>query len=246
MAGTVTPAQPGLRRALGLQGAVALGVGGTIGGGIYVLVGRAAGEAGPGALVSFALAFLAALLIGLPYAELSSRYPLAGGGYAFARAVFGERLGFLMGWGFWGAYLFISSYVTLGFGGYLHAVTGISAVLGASSLIAACLGLNLLGVRITRLAQAGVIGVAVAGLLGFACLGVAHVTADHLRPFLPGGLPGVLSAALLAFLAFGGFDIVAAAGEEVRSPERNLPRAILITLAAVLGFTCSSALSRSA
>jgi APA family basic amino acid/polyamine antiporter len=235
MAATASDAQPGLRRALGLRGAVALGVGGTIGGGIYVLIGRAAGEAGPGALVSFGLAFLAALLIALPYAELSSRYPIAGGGYAFARAVFGERLGFLMGWGFWGAYLFISGYVTLGFGGYLHAVTGIPAGLGASTLIAACLGLNLVGVRITGFAQAAVIGVAIAGLLGFAYFGMAHVSAQNFHPFLRGGRPGVLSAALLAFLAFGGFDIVAAAGEEVRSPERNLPRAILITLVAVLG-----------
>lgn len=235
VASAASPAQVSLRRALGLPGAVALGVGGTIGGGIYVLVGRAAGEAGPAALISFGVAFVAALAIAMPYAELSCRYPLAGGGYAFARAAFGERAGFLMGWGFWGAYLFISGYVTLGFGRYLHTVTGFPPVLGALSLITASLALNLLGVRITGAAQAAVICVAIAGLLAFASWGLSRVSSPNFEPFLPRGLPGVLSASLLAFLAFGGFDMVAAAGEEIDRPERNLPRAILITLVAVLG-----------
>lgn len=56
-----------------------------------------------------------------------------------------------------------------------------------------------------------------------------------MRPFAPHGANGVLAASLLAFLSFGGFDMVAAAGEEVQRPEHNLPRAILLTLAAVLG-----------
>src|SRR6266702_1394786 len=68
-----------LRRVLTLREAVALGVGGTIGGGIFVLVGAAAGRAGPGALLAFVLAFGVSLLIALPYAELACRYPLAGG-----------------------------------------------------------------------------------------------------------------------------------------------------------------------
>ena len=223
-----------LRRELGLRGAVALGIGGTVGGGVYVLIGAAAGEAGPGALLAFALAFLASLLIALPYAELSCRYPLAGGGYAFARAVLGPRIGFLMGWGFWGAYLFISGYVTLGFGGYLHAMTGLPALAGALGLVAACLALNVLGVRITGIAQGVVIGVALAGLVAFAAWGLPSVEVERLQPLLPNGLEGVLLASLLTFLAFGGFDMVAAAGEEIERPERNLPRAIFITLGAVL------------
>jgi len=224
-----------LRRGLGLGGAVALGIGGTVGGGIYVLVGAAAGEAGPAALVAFGIAFLASLMIALPYAELACRYPLAGGGYAFARAVFGRHMGFLMGWGFWGAYLFISGYVTLGFGGYLESVTGIPRVVAAVGLVGVCLGVNLLGVRITGAVQGLVIGVALLGLVGFGFWGLGSVDLDHFEPFAPEGLSGVLAASLLAFLAFGGFDMVAATGEEIAEPERNLPRAILITLGAVLG-----------
>src|SRR5215472_5806448 len=127
-----------LRRVLTLREAVALGVGGTIGGGIFVLVGAAAGRAGPGALLAFVLAFGMSFLIALPYAELACRYPLAGGGYAFVRALLGPHWGFLMGWGYWGAYIFVSGYVTLGFGGYLHALTGLSPIAGALALIVLC------------------------------------------------------------------------------------------------------------
>lgn len=225
----------GLRRDLSLRGAVALGIGGTVGGGIYVLVGAAAGEAGPAALVAFGLAFLASAMIALPYAELACRYPVAGGGYAFARVVLGPHVGFLTGWGFWGAYLFISGYVTLGFGGYLEAVTGVPRVVGAVGLVAVCLALNLRGVRITGRVQTLVVAVALLGLLLFAVWGLPSVDLDNLHPFVPKGRNSVLLASLLAFLAFGGFDMVAAAGEEIDQPERNLPRAILITLVAVLG-----------
>src|SRR6266536_1748315 len=84
-----------LLRVLTLREAVALGIGGTIGGGIFVLVGAEAGRAGPGALLAFVLAFGLSLLIALTYAELACRYPLAGGGYAFARALLGPHWGFL-------------------------------------------------------------------------------------------------------------------------------------------------------
>lgn len=224
-----------LRRALTLRQAVALGVGGTIGGGIFVLVGAAAGRAGPGALLAFMLAFGASLLIALPYAELACRYPLAGGGYAFARALLGAHWGFVMGWGYWGAYIFVSGYVTLGFGGYLHVLTGWSPVLGAFALIALSALINLLGVRLSGMAQTAVVGLAIVALLTFGLLGAPHIRLASFTPFLPFGLTGVAVAALLAFLAFGGFDMVAAAGEEIVSPVRNLPRAILLTLLAVLG-----------
>lgn len=218
-----------------MREAVALGVGGTIGGGIFVLVGEAAGTAGPAVLISFVLAFLASLLIALPYAELSCRYPQAGGGYAMARAVMGPHWGFVMGWVFWGAYVFISGYVTIGFGGYLGVLTGLPTVVGAVTLVAASTALNLGGVKMSGRAQSIVIGLGILALAGFALLGLPEIDPDRLAPFFPQGLGGVALATLLTFLAFGGFDMVAAAGEEVADPDRNLPRAILLTLFLVLG-----------
>lgn len=224
-----------LRRELGLREAVALGIGGTVGGGIFVLVGVAGEKAGPAALIAFSLAFVASLLIALPYAELACRLPRAGGGYAFARQVLGPHWGFFMGWIYWGAYVFLSGYVTIGFGGYLHAATGFPIILGATLLVVASTMVNLLGVKMSGSAQTVVIAVAIVGLGGFTFWGLPHVNLGRMTPFMPHGVNGVLLAALVAFLSFGGFDMVAAAGEEIKQPERNLPRAILLTLVGVLG-----------
>jgi basic amino acid/polyamine antiporter, APA family len=125
--------------------------------------------------------------------------------------------------------------VTLGFGGYLSAATGLPAPVGAVVLVAACTALNLLGVKVSGRAQTVVVLVALGGLAGFAIWGLPGLDPGRLRPFAPQGAGGVLGASLLAFLSFGGFDMVAAAGEEVERPERNLPRAILLTLVSVLG-----------
>lgn len=227
--------QPSLRRGLGLREAVSLGVGGTIGGGIFVLIGQGAALAGPGVLLSFGLAFLASLVIALPYAELSCRYPLAGGGYAMTRQVLGEHWGFVMGWSFWGGYVFVSGYVIIGFGGYLSALTGMPVLVGSLLLVAICTAVNLGGVKLSGRWQNIVILLGIVVLLLFAAIGTVSLRADLLTPFLPAGFGGVAAAALVTFLAFGGFDMVAAAGEEVVEPRRNLPRAIILTLFLVLG-----------
>ncbi|MDQ3761700.1 MAG: APC family permease [Actinomycetota bacterium] len=200
-----------------------------------MLVGVAGGEAGPAALIAFSLAFVASLLIALPYAELACRLPMVGGGYAFARQILGQHWGFFMGWIYWGAYVFLSGYVTIGFGGYLNAATGFPIMAGAGLLVAASTVVNVLGVKVSGGAQTVVITVAIAGLVGFSFWGLPHVSLSHLTPFAPHGVSGIFGAALIAFLAFGGFDMVAAAGEEIKRPERNLPRAILLTQTGVLG-----------
>jgi APA family basic amino acid/polyamine antiporter len=223
-----------LRRELGLRQAVAVGIGGTVGGGIFVLVGVASGKAGPAALIAFSLAFIAALCIALPYAELACRLPMAGGGYAFVKLVFGRHVGFVMGWTYWGAYVFLSGYVTIGFGGYLHAITGFPVRAGAIALVAACTVVNLLGMKASSSTLTMVLTTAIVGLTGFVVWGMPHVRLSNLAPFVPHGIGGIFGAALVAFLSFGGFDMIAAAGEEIKRPERTLPLAILLTLVCVL------------
>jgi APA family basic amino acid/polyamine antiporter len=139
-----------------------------------------------------------------------------------------------MGWGYWGAYVFISGYVTLGFGGYFHALTGFPGVVGALALIAAITAVNLTGIKVSGRIQTIIVSMTLFSLTVFGLLGLPHTNVANLSPFLPTGLSGVLQAALLAFLAFGGFDMVAAAGEEIDQPSRNLPLAILSTLGIVL------------
>jgi basic amino acid/polyamine antiporter, APA family len=226
--------RPVLPRVIGLRDAITLGVGGTIGGGVFVLIGAAAEVAGPAVLLSFLLAFVASLLIAMPYAELATRYPLAGGGYAVVRGVLGRWWGFLMGWAYWGAYLGLSGFVTLGFGGYLERLTGVPVLLGAGLLITAATAMNLLGLKLSSRAQGVILAAAAAALIAFAVVGAFHVRGDLLTPLMPAGWGGLFAGALLTFLSLNGYDVVAAAGEEIRHPERNLPLAMLGTLVLVL------------
>ena len=223
---------PSLRRTLGLRQAVALGVSGTLGGGIFVLVGSAVGHAGPAALLAFLVAFGVALCIALPYAELASRFPGAGGAYAATRAALGPRLGFFNGWTYLGAWVFASGFVTLGFGGYLRALTGLPSMPSALGLIALVTLVNLCNPRFATRIQVVAIGLGASALLGFALLGAPSAVAHLPDPgsLFPNGPGGLLMAVPPAFLALNGFDTVAAAGEEVVRPERTLPRAILLTL----------------
>jgi APA family basic amino acid/polyamine antiporter len=117
-----------------------------------------------------------------------------------------------MGWDYWGAYVFLSGYVTLGFGGYLQRLTGLAPTVGALLLIAASTLLNLAGVRLSGRAQTAVVAVAVAALVGFAAAGLPQVRLDHLTPFLPEGWAGVTAAGLLAFLSLNGYDVIAMIG----------------------------------
>lgn len=240
-----------LRQTMGLRETVALGVGGTIGGAIFILVGTAINQAGPlGALLSFVLAFLAAVLIALPYAELACRYPLAGGGYAFVQAVLGRYWGFLMGWVYAGSWLFIGGYVSLGFGKYLQQLlfgkglqvfSGVLPIVGALSLIMGFVLINLTGGRLVGRVQKRIVLLAVVTLIGYGVVGLYSAATDlhgadisRFSQSLPHGISGVLEVAPLAFLALAGFDMVAAAGEEVEKPKRTLPLAILLTLGIVL------------
>ncbi len=222
-----------LRRVLGLRETVALGIGGTIGGAIFVLVGVAIRQAGPGVLLSFSLAFLTTLFIALPYIELACRYPLAGGSYAFIREVLGHHCGFGMGWVYGGAYLFISGYVSLGFGAYLRALLGVPQLVGTLTLILVIVVINLIGAQLFTRVQSVVVALVVIALVGFGVVGLPHVQFSHFSPFLPNGLGGVLVAAPLMFLASSGFDAMVTASEEIKSPERTLPRALLLTLGIV-------------
>ncbi len=223
-----------LKRQIGFFGALAIGVGGTVGGGIYVLVGTAASRAGPAALVSFAIAFVAAICIALPYAELACRYPDAGGAYAFTKHVFGKRWAQVSGWNYWGAYIFVSAYVTIGFGGYLNALTGFPRLYSSLLLVLIITAINVIGIKTSGRIQMILLAIALGTLLIYLVDGILHAHPQNLVPFMPNGIGGVLSASLVAFLAFGGFDMVASAGEEVTDPERNLPRAIIATLLIVL------------
>lgn len=220
---------------IGLREAVCLGIGGVIGAGIFVLSGPASGTAGPAVVVSFAIAFVASMLLGFCYAELASLFPEAGGPYAFCRSVFRPLVAGMVGWAYWGAWVSASGYVALGFGSYLQVfLPGLPQLAGATCLIIVFVLVNLLGIHVSGRVQIGILVLEVAALVTFIGVGIAHIDSDLYTPFAPHGFTGIFAAALIGFLALTGWDVIVVASEEMRHPRRNVPLAIFISLAVVL------------
>ncbi|MFH2076117.1 MAG: APC family permease [Pseudomonadota bacterium] len=107
-----------LSREMGLMDATMIGVGAMIGAGIFVLIGIAAGVAGPALILVFALNGLVALLTAMSYAELGSCFHNAGGGYLWVKEGLPKWNGFLSGWMDWFAHAVACSLYALGFGAY--------------------------------------------------------------------------------------------------------------------------------
>lgn len=219
---------------IGVKEAVSLGIGGVIGAGIFVLSGVASGKAGPAVVLSFVLAFIASMILGLCYAELSSLFPKAGGPYAFAREAFGPRIGALVGWAYWGAWVSASGYVALGFGNHLALFVGIAPVQGAAGLIVVFVLLNLLGIRVSGRVQVTIMIAEITALVLFTAMGIPHIDVTNYTPFMPMGVVGVLGAALIGFLSLTGWDVIVVAAEEISDAKRNVPLAIFLSLVTVL------------
>lgn len=230
-----------LRRSLSLTQLAFYGVGTIVGAGIYSVLGAAAGVAGTGVWVSLLLAGLASFLTALSYAELISMYPRAGAEYHFLKRAF-PRFSLLS---FFAGFLIAlnaaatSATVALAFGGYLRVFLEIPAALTALVLLAVCTGVNIAGIRESTWASMALICVEVAGLLLLIGAGFWHT--DVLATVQwPGavdgaGMAGILAASALIFFIYIGFEDVANLAEEAREPRRDVPRALLISVALTTG-----------
>lgn len=250
--------EPTFARNLGLFDATMIGVGAMIGAGIFVLTGIAAGESGPASILAFALNGAVTLLTAFAYAELAAAIPEAGGGYAFVRRAFPGAVGFTAGWMLWFAYTVACSLYALGFAGYFweffikytpgipEAVFSIVGEHGAGLVVTFVVGaifvrLNARGTAVVGMAEnvltvAKLIILAVFIGYGLRALGMAPEgqVQEAFNPFFPRGFGGVFVAMGLTFIAFEGYDLIATVAEEIKEPEKNIPKATFISLAVTM------------
>jgi amino acid transporter len=230
-------AEPALRRTLTLPWLVLYGLGTTIGAGIYALTGIVAERAGMHAPVSFLLASSIALFTGLSFAELTARFPRAGGEIVFVHEGFGRAgLTGCVGLLVIAAGLVSSATVCAAFAGYLANIVPVPHALSIVLVFAAIAGLASWGVRESVTAAGLMTLVELGGLLMILGLGGEHLVElpSRLPAIVPLGIEdwsAVGSAAILAFFAFLGFEDLANVAEETRDVQRVLPIAILLTLA---------------
>ncbi len=220
-----------LARTLGLLDATSIGIGAIMGAGIFVILGLAAGMAGPAIFLSIMISAIAALLTALSYAELSTAIPKEGGVYSFAREAISPLAGFMTGWLFMFGNIVAGSTVAIGFAGYFSAWFP-SIPVGATAALV-CLvttALNLKSVKGSSSVNNAIVALKLAVLFAFVIFGLSHIRPENYAPFMPGGLGGVLGGASLFFFAYGGFGRITTVAEEVRDPKRILPQAILLAI----------------
>jgi len=221
-----------LKRQMGLFHLTMYGVGLILGAGIYVLIGEAAGLAGDAVWISFVLGTIVALFAGLSYAELSSVFPKAAAEYTFVKNAFkNDFLGFIVGWLTAITSVITASVVALGFGGYLLEFVNIPIILSAAGLILILSLVNFIGIKESAWTNTVFTIIEGAGLVLIIVIGFTFATPEPVDYFdSPLGLTGIIIAFILVFFAFIGFEDMANVAEEVKSPKKNLPRAILLSV----------------
>jgi basic amino acid/polyamine antiporter, APA family len=219
-------------RRLGTADAVLLGLGSMLGAGVFAAFSPAAQAAGTGLLVGLAIAAVVAYCNATASAQLAAQYPTSGGTYVYGREQLGEWWGFLAGWAFVVGKVASCAAMALTFAAYLVPAGWLRPV--AVAAVVALAAVNYRGVTRT----AGVTRVLVTAVL----LVLAVVVAAGLIGGAPsvaglsfgagaGDWYGVLQAGGLLFFAFAGYARIATMGEEVRDPQRTIPRAIQLALA---------------
>ncbi|HEX6998466.1 MAG TPA: APC family permease [Gammaproteobacteria bacterium] len=232
-----------LRRELGPLGAVTMGLGAMLGTGVFVSIGLAAGLAGPAVVLALVLAALVALANGLSSAQLAAAHPVSGGTYEYGYVYLRPWLGFMAGWVFLIAKSASAATAALGVAGYLLQALGAGAryVVPVALLTVALLtAVVLAGMRRSNAANAAIVTATLLALLFFVAVGAPAIDAGNFTPFFAstaGGRsqPGaLLEATALMFVAYTGYARIATLGEEVRDPERTIPRAVIATIAIVM------------
>ncbi len=247
---------PPLRRVLGLWGLIGVGLG-TMLGGIFTTVGVGTLAAGPGVIFSFLLSGIACAFVSLCYAELASMVPIAGSAYTYAYATLGEIVAWIIGWDLILEYGISVAPVAASWSGYVQAflksygfalppwaqVAHLAIANGRIDLahtqvdvLAVCVVVVIaaviaIGIRESTTINTALVVVQTAAILVFVFALSGAVHPANFQPTFPNGLHGVVSGAALVFFAYIGFDTVTVAAEEARDPERNVPRAVVASLA---------------
>jgi APA family basic amino acid/polyamine antiporter len=227
--------QPRLKRAIGLPGAVMMGLGSILGAGVFVSIGLGAGVAGSGVMFAIVIAAGVATCNGFSSAQLAVKYPVSGGTYEYGYRLLSPAAGFTAGWLFLCAKTATAATAALGFAGYLIKTTGINVGLLPVALasLVLCVLVTLSGIERGNRINTAIVCITVFALTLFCVFGVnmAHSAVTPVFAFPETrGIRGLLGGAALMFVAYTGYGRIATLGEEVRKPARIIPRAIILTL----------------
>lgn len=240
-----------LQRCLTTLDMTFIGIGSTLGAGIYVVTGEVARyKAGPAIVVSFFIAAFASLLSGLCYAELGARIPKAGSAYLYCYITMGELFGFFIGWNMVLEYLIGACSIVRGLSAYIDSFTSgaiknatisafgeihnpyFSSYFDFVSVAFSILFTILLSLGVKNSARFNNICVLVNAItiVSVIIAGLFYVDGKNWENFAPFGVSGVFAGAATCFFSFVGFDVIATTSEESKNPGRAIPISMTCTI----------------
>lgn len=237
-----------LKKTLGAFDLIMIGIGCTIGNGIFVVTGIAAANyAGPAIAVSYFLAAIACVFAALAYAELAAMVPVAGSAYTYSYVVLGEFIAWLVGWGLVLEYAVGAATVASGWSGYVVGILQTSGIIipeyltkvpsdGGILNLPAILITLFIGFLLMRGTKMGVtlnrvlVAIKLSVIFLFLMIATPMIKTENWSNFMPFGISGVFIGAATVFYAFIGFDAVATTAEECKNPKRDLPIGIIVSL----------------
>ncbi|XP_032237945.2 probable cationic amino acid transporter isoform X3 [Nematostella vectensis] len=240
-----------LARCLNTLDLTSLGVGSTLGAGVYVVACEIARDvAGPATIISFLIAGIASILSGLCYAEFGSRVPKAGSAYVYSYVTIGEFIAFVIGWNLILEYMIGAAAISRAWSAYFDSMLNdrirnyITQHIGSIDVdglgnypdflaLTVCLLITLIqaaGVKKSARFVFVITCINIVVILFIVGVGATLARPENWSNFMPYGPTGVLAGSATAFFAFVGFDVIATTGEEAKNPSKTIPLAIVISL----------------
>ncbi|WP_056962084.1 APC family permease [Limosilactobacillus panis] len=243
---------------------IGLGTGMVVGTAIFTLPGIVAAEhTGPAVPLAFIVAAIGAGLSALAYAEMSSVLPFAGSAFSWINVLFGEFFGWVAGWALLAEYLISVAFVASGWSAYMQgflasleiklpvALTGgFNPAKGSYVDILAALAILVVGILISRgvhqvsRIENFIVSIKLLVIIMFVVVGMTAIQTKNYVPFIPphkpgtsfGGWHGIIAGTAQIFIAYVGFDAIAANTAETKNPQKTMPRGLIGTLVLGTGF----------
>lgn len=228
-----------LKRDLGLLHATMMGLGSTICAGVFVVLSRAFELAGPAVVLAFLCAGVINIATMFSYCELGSAMPSVGGEYVYAKEAFNGPLGFLTGWYEWSSNLLYATLMVKASTEIVSQLVPVHRLALMGILLSVFTVINVRGIKQSGVVETGLTLALLAVLLVFIGAGLIHsFQPDAFQPLMPRGPSSVFVAVAFIFETYVGVEAIAASQAEIRTPEKTIPRAMILCSIALVAIYC--------
>jgi amino acid transporter len=216
------------KRAVGLIGAISIGIGGMVGGGIFAVLGEAVSLAHGATAISFFVAGIVALLTSVAYAKLSVKYLNRGGTVVFIDTAFGNNLiSGSLNLMLWLSYLVTIALYAVAFASYAQTFFhGNTSVLLKHVLISVAIllptAINLISASFVSKSETIIVAIKLILLIVIISFSAPYLNPERISPAHWGSMISIVASGMVIFVAFEGFELIANAAEDITNPARNL------------------------